>query len=209
MVRNTMAAFEEHSWSAGNPGEAAGAFVDFRYLPFCREKFRLVNDRAGADRQGPAVESANLPDGGRPFRPALDIAHDRPDAVGGSLNVDFDAEMQPAQAPMVHSSDMRAARIIGTTALVLIAAEVGFSARVYYAMRQTPDAFGRFMAKLPMPAMMAFPFETLWMRARAGTVHAGDVAPDFRLPTVDHKSAVQLSSFRGDRPVVLVFGSYT
>jgi len=104
---------------------------------------------------------------------------------------------------------MRAGRIIGITALVLLAAEAGFSACVYYAMWQPPDAFGHFMAKLPMPLMMAFPFETLWTRARAGTVNVGDVAPDFRLPTVDHGSAVQLSSFHGDRPVVLVFGSYT
>jgi hypothetical protein len=104
---------------------------------------------------------------------------------------------------------MRLGRIIGITALALIAAEAGFSARVYYAMRQPPDAFGRFMAKLPMPLMMAFPFETLWTRARAGTVNVGEAAPDFRLPTVDRRSAMQLSSFRGDRPVVLVFGSYT
>src|SRR5581483_7924391 len=104
---------------------------------------------------------------------------------------------------------MRVGRVLGVTALILVAAEVAFSARVYYAMRQTPDEFGRFMAKLPMPAMMAFPFETLWNRARAGTVNVGDVAPDFQLPTLDHQSSVQLSSFRGDRPVVLVFGSYT
>jgi len=39
-------------------------------------------------------------------------------------------------------------------------------------------------------------------------VHAGDAAPDFRLPTLDHKSEVELSSLRG-KPVVLVFGSYT
>jgi hypothetical protein len=104
---------------------------------------------------------------------------------------------------------MRVGRVVGITALVLLAAEAGFSARVYYAMRQPPDAFGHFMAKLPMPLMMAFPFETLWMRARAGTVNVGDTAPDFRLPSVDRRSTVQLSSFRGNRPVVLVFGSYT
>ena len=104
---------------------------------------------------------------------------------------------------------MRVGRILGVAVLVLIAAEAAFSARVYYAMRQPPDAFGRFMAKLPMPLMMAFPFETLWNRARAGTVHVGDAAPDFRLPTLDHQSSVQLSSFRGQRPVILVFGSYT
>jgi peroxiredoxin len=76
-------------------------------------------------------------------------------------------------------------------------------------MRQPPDVFGRIVARTPGPLMMVLPFETLWMRARAGTLQAGDAAPDFRLPTLDHKEFVQLSSFRGSRPVVLVFGSYT
>jgi peroxiredoxin len=57
--------------------------------------------------------------------------------------------------------------------------------------------------------MMAFPFETMWSHARSGTVNPGDEAPDFQLPTLDHKSEVQLSAFRGKQPVVLVFGSYT
>jgi len=37
----------------------------------------------------------------------------------------------------------------------------------------------------------------------------GAPAPDFKLKTVDGKREVQLSSFKGKRPVVLVFGSYT
>jgi peroxiredoxin len=37
----------------------------------------------------------------------------------------------------------------------------------------------------------------------------GDPAPDFKLKTLDGKREVQLSSFKGRRPVVLVFGSYT
>lgn len=37
----------------------------------------------------------------------------------------------------------------------------------------------------------------------------GDVAPDFELKSVDGKRQVQLSSFRGERPVALIFGSYT
>jgi peroxiredoxin len=69
--------------------------------------------------------------------------------------------------------------------------------------------FAALMAKLPMPAMMAFPFETMWTRARAGALSVGSIAPDFELATVDKKSKVKLSSFRGARPVVLVFGSYT
>ena len=92
---------------------------------------------------------------------------------------------------------------------LLVVAHVALTASLYWAMCQTPDKFGRFMTHVPMPAMLVLPFETLWMRARAGTVHAGDVAPDFRLPTLDHTSTVQLSSFRGSQPVVLVFGSYT
>ena len=37
----------------------------------------------------------------------------------------------------------------------------------------------------------------------------GDPAPDFSLPLADGKQEVKLSSFRGKKPVVLIFGSYT
>lgn len=37
----------------------------------------------------------------------------------------------------------------------------------------------------------------------------GEMAPDFELRSPDGKSAVRLSSFRGGKPVVLVFGCYT
>ena len=37
----------------------------------------------------------------------------------------------------------------------------------------------------------------------------GDVAPDSKLKTLDGKETVSLSSFKGKRPVALVFGSYT
>jgi len=52
--------------------------------------------------------------------------------------------------------------------------------------------------------------------ARAGETKAqrlprpGDVAPDFELPMLGMKGeTVKLSSFAGDRPVALIFGSYT
>jgi hypothetical protein len=92
---------------------------------------------------------------------------------------------------------------------ILVAVQAALSASLYWAMCQTPDRFGRFMTYVPMPMMLVLPFETLWMRARAGHVQAGDLAPDFRLPTLDHTAWVQLSSYRGSQPVVLVFGSYT
>ena len=77
-----------------------------------------------------------------------------------------------------------------------------------WAMRQPPDKFGRVMSHMPGPGFMLFPFETMWTKARAGALQPGDAAPDFRLPTLDHQSEVELAALRG-KPVVLVFGSYT
>ena len=43
-----------------------------------------------------------------------------------------------------------------------------------------------------------------------GQPKVGDVAPDFTLPFVkDMKTQVRLSSFKGKKPVALIFGSYT
>jgi hypothetical protein len=91
----------------------------------------------------------------------------------------------------------------------LVVLYVVMSAGMYWAMTQPPDVFGHVMARVPMPFMIVLPFEPLWKYARAGKVKPGDLAPDFRLPTLDRTQTVQLSSFRGSRPVVLVFGSYT
>jgi hypothetical protein len=86
---------------------------------------------------------------------------------------------------------------------------VGFLLAVGKAMRQPPEAFGRFMKHMPMPAYFIFPFETMWTQARAGHLQVGDNAPDFNLEAQDKSGSVQLSSFQGKKPVVLVFGSYT
>jgi hypothetical protein len=82
---------------------------------------------------------------------------------------------------------------------------------LYQVMRQPPETFGRFMAKLPGPVpFLFFPFETLWLRARAGHLQVGDPAPDFLLTKLDKSASVQLSNLTAqDRPVVLIFGSYT
>jgi hypothetical protein len=85
-----------------------------------------------------------------------------------------------------------------------------FGAYIWWAMRQPPETFGRVMAKMPGPVVfMLFPFETLWIHARAGGLHAGDRAPDFSLLKVDKSERVQLSVLNQQQPVVLVFGSYT
>ena len=96
-------------------------------------------------------------------------------------------------------------RIVVVLALLYVAAV----ACLAIAMRQPPDTFGRIMAKMPTITFIALPFEPLWMNARAGKIEPGQSAPDFALKTLDGGSLVKLSSFRGERPVVLVFGSYT
>ena len=40
-------------------------------------------------------------------------------------------------------------------------------------------------------------------------VDVGDIAPDFDLPLVDDGGSVKLSDYGADRPIALVFGSYT
>jgi hypothetical protein len=84
-------------------------------------------------------------------------------------------------------------------------------AALYDIMRQPPETFARFMAKIPGPvAFLVLPFETLWTHARAGRLEVGDAAPDFSLMKLDKSASVQLSSLTAQgRPVVLIFGSYT
>ena len=93
--------------------------------------------------------------------------------------------------------------------LAAAAAYAVFLAGMFVVMSQPPRRFGRFMRYFPMPAMMLIPFVPMWNLARRGRVEVGDEAPDFTLPAVDRSRTITLSSFRGDRPVVLVFGSYT
>jgi len=93
-------------------------------------------------------------------------------------------------------------------AFFVVVLYVGLLAGLLVVMRQ-PVVFGKVMSKLPEPLLMVVPFKQLWLIARAGRLHVGDLAPDFSLPTADRTARVRLSSFRRHRPVVLVFGSYT
>jgi hypothetical protein len=94
-------------------------------------------------------------------------------------------------------------------AAIFLPLYIAFVGLIYQRMRQPPAVFARFMAHMPKPVFLLVPFETLWTRARAGPLQVGDPALDFTLQTADRTSTVQLSSFRGARPVVLIFGSYT
>jgi hypothetical protein len=104
---------------------------------------------------------------------------------------------------------MQRSKLLSRAAILLVVAYVSFVSFIWWAMRQSPETFGRVMARLPGVAYVVVPFETMWMRARAGHLHAGDAAPDFSLTKLDKSSTVQLSSLTAQQPVVLVFGSYT
>lgn len=80
---------------------------------------------------------------------------------------------------------------------------------VNWAMYQPPEVFGHVMAYMPMPAYFVLPFETLWMRARAGHLSVGNPAPNLTVKKLEDHTPTDLASLWADRPVVLVFGSYT
>ncbi len=94
-------------------------------------------------------------------------------------------------------------------AIVLAILYAVFAGYIWWAMHQTPETFGRVMQHMPEVAYFLVPFETMWTRARAGHLQAGDVAPNFTLEKLDKSATVQLSSLTATQPVVLLFGSYT
>jgi hypothetical protein len=102
-----------------------------------------------------------------------------------------------------------AKRWLGGTVAAVFCLWLAFVGFIDWAMRQPPEVFGHVMAGLPMPAYFLFPFETMWMDARKGTLNAGDLAPDLTVRKLDGQAPVRLASVWAERPVVLVFGSYT
>lgn len=99
--------------------------------------------------------------------------------------------------------------VLFRAAIVLVVLWLAFVGFIAWAMRQPPETFGRVMARMPAAAYFAIPFETLWTQARRGSLQTGQEAPDFSLPLLNQSTPVELSTFRGKKPVVLVFGSYT
>ncbi|MGO8815632.1 MAG: hypothetical protein ACLQVG_13355 [Terriglobia bacterium] len=93
-------------------------------------------------------------------------------------------------------------------AAAIAAAYLAISAALLWVMHR-PILFGEVMRHVPDSMMMVIPFKQLWFVARAGNLKVGDIAPGFDLPTPDKHSSVSLAAFRGQRPVVLIFGSYT
>jgi|SRR5580700_12044666 hypothetical protein len=100
-------------------------------------------------------------------------------------------------------------KVLAKIAVSIVALYAVMTAVLFGVMLQSPDRFAATMKHVPWPAFAALPFKPLWQVARRGNVNVGDMAPDFSLETPDHKSSFRLSSLRGEKPVVLVFGSYT
>jgi thiol-disulfide isomerase/thioredoxin len=95
---------------------------------------------------------------------------------------------------------------IGVT---LAAAYVAFGLTVFALMHASNPVAGKTLSIVGAPAFILLPMERMWVTARRGSLRVGQEAPDFELPTRDGRSKVRLSSLRGGRPVVLLFGSYT
>lgn len=94
--------------------------------------------------------------------------------------------------------------------IVVASAYVVLFTVVLSAMCLPPVHFGKFMRYAPAPLVWGLlPAERMWRWARAGGLAVGDIAPDFTLPLRDQSRVIKLSSYRGKKPVLLVFGSYT
>lgn len=103
----------------------------------------------------------------------------------------------------------RALRILAACLAAPALVWAASSAALYAAMCQTPERFGAIMSHVPPIAMMVLPFKPLWMSARGGDLSVGDRAPDFALPELHTNRVVKLSDEIRQKPVVLIFGSYT
>ncbi|SRR6266852_5014649 len=101
-------------------------------------------------------------------------------------------------------------RLVLALVIVPVVAYLGLGTLLWWAMHRSPEQFGRVMAKMPMPyVFIIYPFESMWLHARAGNLNVGDSAPDFSLMKVDKSGSIRLSELNKQQPVVLVFGSYT
>lgn len=119
--------------------------------------------------------------------------------------------MSTAPTPIAASSKppRKWKKITATILICLFALWAGLTTYIWRAMHKTPEQFGRVMMHMPWEIFLVVPFETLWTRARAGTVNIGDSAPDFSLTKLDKSGTVHLSELNKTQPVVMIFGSYT
>src|SRR4030095_2185098 len=98
----------------------------------------------------------------------------------------------------------RAKKILLRIFVGFVAVYLSIGSYIWWAMHQPPEVFARVMMRMPGPLpFLLFPFETLWLRARAGYLNVGTPAPDFNLSKLDKTAHVQLSELNKQQPVVL------
>lgn len=100
-------------------------------------------------------------------------------------------------------------QITAITLAVVVVLWLGLVSLMWREMHRPPEIFARFMSHMPWQVFLVVPFETLWTRARAGSIALGDSAPDFSLAKVDKSGSLRLSELNQGRPLVMIFGSYT
>ena len=100
-------------------------------------------------------------------------------------------------------------KIAATVLTSILVLWLGFVGFIWHAMYEPPEDFARVMKHMPWEVFLVVPFETPWTRARAGSLHIGDAAPNFSLLKLDKTATIHLSELNQKQPVVMVFGSYT
>ena len=100
-------------------------------------------------------------------------------------------------------------KMTAVTLCIVFVTWLGLVDYIWRAMHRTPEQFGHVMMHMPWEVFLVVPFETMWTRARAGSVNIGDAAPDFTLTKLDKTGSIQLSALDHAQPVVMIFGSYT
>ena len=111
--------------------------------------------------------------------------------------------------PPVPTKKGRWKKITATILAAIFVLWVGLVTFIWRAMHKSPEEFARVMSHMPWEIFLVVPFETLWTRARAGSLNVGDSAPDFSLAKLDKTATIHLSEVNKAQPVVMVFGSYT
>ena len=111
--------------------------------------------------------------------------------------------------PPVRAQKGRWKKIIAAVLSCVLVLWLAFVTFMWRAMHKPPEDFARVMSHMTWEVFLVVPFETLWSRARAGSLNVGDSAPDFSLVKLDKTDTVHLSELNKTQPVVMIFGSYT
>lgn len=101
------------------------------------------------------------------------------------------------------------ARVLIRVALALVLVYALVCGAWFVIFQQPPEVWSVVVGKTPGWLRAITPMTPIMRSARQGPLETGDAAPDFNLQRHDHSASVRLADYQGDRPVVLVFGSYT